>query len=110
MAGSGCSRVDVAIIGATFLASLALVQWAVSPERSGEIDQAVVFAPWVSASTAIRRVVEAGAWPMKIGPVPFVVIVRAPDAGTPSRLRRLGALLIFDAAGAGTCSVQRKTS
>jgi hypothetical protein len=56
----------------------------------------VVFAPWVSESSALNRATEAGARFVRFGGLPFIVVVVPETSDYLARISAEGAILIVD--------------
>lgn len=71
---------------------------------------AVVFGPGVVGDDAIRRVLAAGALPVRQGGTDNVALARIDDAATIGRLYASGAWLVFGVVIAGGCGPQAANS
>jgi hypothetical protein len=85
--------------------SVGLSHWSARDARS---NLAVVFAPWTDTGSAVVRVAAANARLVRVGALPFVLIVQSDAPGVFARLRATGALLILDARDAVGCSGRRR--
>ena len=89
------------VLGTTFIAAAVLLGLAIvgfeslRPHANAAV--AIVFAPWVDASTAVDRAAEANAAAPRAGRYPFVAFVRESSPSFRQRVRKQGALLVLDA-------------
>jgi hypothetical protein len=65
---------------------------------------AVVFAPWTSAGEAIVRATAAGGSLVRLGALPWIVVVRPDDGFYVDRAFAQGALLVLDPKTLAACA------
>ncbi|MDO8377573.1 hypothetical protein [Phenylobacterium sp.] len=66
-------------------------------------EAAGVFPPWWDREASLLAASDAGAV-LAVGTLPFIVIVRTPDADAPARLRAAGALFSIDPGRVAPCA------
>lgn len=90
---------DSAVIGLLLAASLSfpMIGFRDSGAAAEQRSVAVLFAPWVSSSSAINRIAATEARILGVGALPFVVIAEPRDANFAKQAAAAGALLTFTA-------------
>jgi hypothetical protein len=97
--------IDGAVIALLLVASLSFqVRAMLAPAQAvGGRSVAVLFAPWVTADSAMQRVAAAGARIVRFGAWPFIVIAEPDNVDFEQRIVTAGALVTLDPIALAAC-------
>ena len=94
---------DYAIIILAALGSLyAAARFGLAP-RDPDGGVAVIFAPWISQEQALARAARPGGRLVRVGGLPFIVVVTPDAPGYTARVLADGALLVVDPKALAAC-------
>ena len=96
---STCPRrrwIDVAVLACLSVGGLYVTARTMLVPRDPERGVALVFAPWTSPETALKRTIEAGARFVRFGGPEFITVAMPDDRGYPDRALASGAWLVVD--------------
>jgi hypothetical protein len=85
------------------LSSLVVIRTGLKPTDSSA-GVAVVFVPWTDAETAISRATRAGGSLIRVGALPWIVVVVPEDGGYVERVLADGALAALDPQTLSDCA------